>query len=1037
MGIVYKARQPGLDRFVALKILSPELSKDPAFSERFSREAKALARLNHPNIVGVYDFGKAGDLFYFAMEYVDGMNLWQLEQSKKKLSPEEAFTIIPRICDALQYAHDEGVVHRDIKPGNILIDKKGRVKIADFGLAKLLGKEQQPFGITQTRVTMGTPHYMAPEQIEKPLDVDHRADIYSLGVVFYEMLTGELPIGRFAAPSERVQIDVRLDEVVLRALEKEPARRYQQVSEVRTQVDKIAGSPGQATTSTVKSAGQQTPSAPSSTDKARGWFFKSASGCLIAIGLFVIVAIVAILFAIALPAMKHRKVNVHINVEPTMLTMQEFNWETLQSEGRLLGGVTTTTNGRTVLKIENTNDSPLQLTLLKIDHPSITGTTYALTGEIAYDNVQGNAFLELWNVFPPTQPDAAEQQYFSRTLGEIGSGPMARISGTSHWRELALPFNRTGIDATPTRLKLNIILPGHGTVYLSGVKLVQETSSSNASTANPIFPELTASQIVERTISKYKSLKSFRAKGVETTEMRYTDKPDEIHTLTSEFSLNFARPNLCRIETKSNSGENGGVWSDGEEFFSHEYAQISRQKDFESAMKNSYNVNKTASDLFFSNGSSWLPVVQIETRLPDDTVEGDKCYVVSGLWVGHKMTLWITKKDFLLKQRQYDLAYVTPKVVAPAPVLPTAMVPQPPVPSPGPEDLRRIPTRTLKIAPTAPPSEFALPSIPTRSLRLNPVLPPAPMVYDPRSPSVVASSIAEETKKRMAEVQERAKTIFGTKTEIYRDMAANQPTKKEDFEYVSAEAVSNDPAVRMKRAEELVQLGKYPKALKEFLWCWDLGENENGFAGSRITALLSDISGLGKKYPPALEALKTRRDQLDKVVSAGKLEEHTATDLGFLNGALGQSERTLELFDKLPPASSDRNELITWFMELFLEHKRYDVVLDAIPDPELKFEEVKKSFSWMHRPPTTGMSPEVEKMIAESNKRMEDSNKKYISGKGAIYLEILAGSKKTERAKKLADKVLENDNSPETVSLLKKRAVRAENKELIEYLEKK
>src|SRR5438552_2749890 len=179
MGTVYKARQPQLDRFVALKILSAELSRDPAFAERFSREAKALARLNHPNIVGVYDFGQAGDFYYFIMEYVDGMNLWQMEQAKKPLAPEEALAIVPKICDALQYAHEEGIVHRDIKPGNILIDKKGRVKIADFGLAKLVGQQAQDFRLTQSRMMLGTPQYMAPEQFEDPQKVDHRADIYS------------------------------------------------------------------------------------------------------------------------------------------------------------------------------------------------------------------------------------------------------------------------------------------------------------------------------------------------------------------------------------------------------------------------------------------------------------------------------------------------------------------------------------------------------------------------------------------------------------------------------------------------------------------------------------------------------------------------------------------------------------------------------------------------------------------------------------------------------------------------------------------
>ncbi len=242
MGAVYKARQPGLDRLVALKILPPEVGRDPAFAERFAREARALAKLSHPNIVAVHDSGQANGYYYFVMEFVEGANLRQMIQGGQ-LKPEEALAIVPQICEALQFAHDEGVVHRDIKPENILVDTKGRVKIADFGLAKLLGKAQADFTLTGTQQVMGTPHYMAPEQMEKPLEVDHRADIYSLGVVFYEMLTGELPIGRFAPPSKKVEVDVRLDEVVLRALENEPERRYQQVSEVKTDVETISRGP--------------------------------------------------------------------------------------------------------------------------------------------------------------------------------------------------------------------------------------------------------------------------------------------------------------------------------------------------------------------------------------------------------------------------------------------------------------------------------------------------------------------------------------------------------------------------------------------------------------------------------------------------------------------------------------------------------------------------------------------------------------------------------------------------------------------------
>ena len=255
MGVVYKARQPKLNRIVALKILAPEKVAEPKFAERFEREAQALARLNHPNIVTVYDFGETGGLYYLTMEFVDGVSLRQLLQTRK-IMPEEALAIVPKICEALQFAHEQGVVHRDIKPENVLLDKRGRVKIADFGIAKIVGgtpltpsdgervaAKPGEKALTQDQV-LGTPHYMAPEQVEHPQTVDHRADIYSLGVVFYEMLTGELPLGRFAPPSKKVQVDVRLDEVVLRALEKEPDRRYQHASEVKTDVETIAHTPG-------------------------------------------------------------------------------------------------------------------------------------------------------------------------------------------------------------------------------------------------------------------------------------------------------------------------------------------------------------------------------------------------------------------------------------------------------------------------------------------------------------------------------------------------------------------------------------------------------------------------------------------------------------------------------------------------------------------------------------------------------------------------------------------------------------------------
>jgi hypothetical protein len=180
-------------------------------------------------------------LFFFLMEHVDGTDLTRLIHGRE-LAPAQALAIVPQICDALQFAHEEGITHRDIKPANILIDKKGTVKIADFGLAKMAGEGRETIvsGLTQTGTTIGTPHYMAPEQWDNPESVDHRTDIYALGVVFYEMLTGERPMGRFDPPSRKSPVDRRIDEVVMRAMEREPDRRYQQASEIKSAVSKAA-----------------------------------------------------------------------------------------------------------------------------------------------------------------------------------------------------------------------------------------------------------------------------------------------------------------------------------------------------------------------------------------------------------------------------------------------------------------------------------------------------------------------------------------------------------------------------------------------------------------------------------------------------------------------------------------------------------------------------------------------------------------------------------------------------------------------------
>ena len=304
MGAVYKVRQKDLDRIVALKILPPASGRSPEFSNRFTREARALAKLNHPGIVTLHEFGQQDGLYFILMEFVDGVNLAQLMKTGR-ISPREALAIIPQICDALQCAHDQGIVHRDIKPENILLDRLGRVKVADFGIAKVVAAVSdrrivaavcdrrtddelpQPAATADATLAgkiIGTPAYMAPEQIAHPADVDHRADIYALGVVFYQMLTGELPGKRLEAPSTKVHIDVRLDEIVLRAMEQDPELRYQHASVMRTRVDDLGAVPNEVP--------DAKPTPPPAKTRAAGKMI--AIGCgIVALVLFVALAVLA------------------------------------------------------------------------------------------------------------------------------------------------------------------------------------------------------------------------------------------------------------------------------------------------------------------------------------------------------------------------------------------------------------------------------------------------------------------------------------------------------------------------------------------------------------------------------------------------------------------------------------------------------------------------------------------------------------------------------------------------------------------------
>jgi len=238
MGAVYRAEHTMIDRTVALKILPRALADDPEFVERFKREAQALAKLQHPNIVSLYDVGRDGDVFYFAMEHIDGANLRSVMRAGG-LTPAQALHLVPKLCDALEVAHAHGIVHRDVKPENILIGRDGEPRIADFGLARLVRGGHAAPTLTRTDAFMGTPDYMAPEQRESMKAVDGRADIYSMGVVLYELLTGQLPVGRFDPPTKKVPLDVRIDGIVLKALEYERDRRYERAGQMGTEIRSV------------------------------------------------------------------------------------------------------------------------------------------------------------------------------------------------------------------------------------------------------------------------------------------------------------------------------------------------------------------------------------------------------------------------------------------------------------------------------------------------------------------------------------------------------------------------------------------------------------------------------------------------------------------------------------------------------------------------------------------------------------------------------------------------------------------------------
>jgi serine/threonine protein kinase len=239
MGVVWRARERLLDRHVAIKLLR-NVDNDPVFVERFTREARVMARLNHPNVVTLYTFGRTrSNHCYMVMELIDGMDLAQA-MARHQVSVPTALAIVSDVCDALEAAHRAGFVHRDMKPGNVLLDKSGHIKVVDFGLARLARPlDPTTLSITKHGHAVGTPQYIAPEQARGRGNEDHRADIYSLGVMLYEMLTGELPRGIFKPPSQKLKLSRQIDRIIVRALQEDPAQRYQDIATLKADVRKV------------------------------------------------------------------------------------------------------------------------------------------------------------------------------------------------------------------------------------------------------------------------------------------------------------------------------------------------------------------------------------------------------------------------------------------------------------------------------------------------------------------------------------------------------------------------------------------------------------------------------------------------------------------------------------------------------------------------------------------------------------------------------------------------------------------------------
>lgn len=305
MGAVYRARQVSLDRDVAIKLLPREYGADEEFRDSFESEAKAMAKLNHPNLIAVYDFGEADGLLFIIMEFVPGKSLFHSAHGTA-IEPSEAGRIVAGICDALAHAHEVGILHRDVKPGNILLSLKAEPKIGDFGLARPVGKEHNP-----EETIFGTPGYTAPEVVSHPDRVDPRADIFSTGVMLHELLTGNLPGDDKRPPSRIVGCDPRFDTIVRRATHPSPEMRYPDAGTMAKEIRELVAALAGPKLRTVVAPGTRGPGTramvpPRTTRSMRPVTSSSSSSGAVWIVIAVIVIVVALAAIMMRPGSKSK-----------------------------------------------------------------------------------------------------------------------------------------------------------------------------------------------------------------------------------------------------------------------------------------------------------------------------------------------------------------------------------------------------------------------------------------------------------------------------------------------------------------------------------------------------------------------------------------------------------------------------------------------------------------------------------------------------------------------------------------------------------